>query len=115
MVKFRNTILAALGLIVLNTVIVLYTTKTGHAGSPVPVVQVTGTTSTEEVNNPDFQPFVDELFPASGFPESFTVPAGKRLCIDYVTPAIGTGTVASNVDMTIIAEANGLTIPYFVL
>ena len=87
MTKLRNTLLAALGLVVLNTVIVLYSTRATHAtGSPV-TVQVTGTASTADINNSDLQPVQFYLFPHSTTSNQnaqyFPVPAGKRLVIDY--------------------------------
>ena len=87
MTKLRNTLLAAFGLVVLNTVVVLYSTRTTHAaGGPV-AVQVTGTASTADVNNSDLQPVQFYLAPHSVTSnqnsQSFPVPAGKRLVIDY--------------------------------
>src|SRR5579863_8936875 len=88
MIKLRNALLAALGIIVLNTVVVLYTTRNGHAaGGPV-VVTVSGTASTEDVNNPDLQPVQFLLFPHSSThgtaTDTFVVPAHKRLVIQYI-------------------------------
>jgi len=117
MTKLRNTLLAAFGLVVLNTVVVLYTTRTTHAaGGPV-VVQVTGTASTEDVNNPAIQPVQFSLLPSSTSSNTnavyFQVPTGKRLVIDYISSQaqdLGGGAAA----MTLGTTVNGQFVSYIV-
>jgi hypothetical protein len=118
MIKLRNALLAALGLVVLNTVVVLYTTRSGHAaGSPV-VVQVQGTASTEEVNNPDLQTVQFNLLPnsltSSTNAVTFSVPAHKRLVIDYYSSQAQdlTGGAAGLVLSTTTNSENGQYIIY---
>jgi hypothetical protein len=57
------------------------------AGGAVPV-QVTGSVSTTGLDNPDLQPFgirLDVSLPSGYGQQSFSVPTGKRLIIDYVS------------------------------
>jgi len=114
--KFRNALLAALGLVVLNTVVVLYTTRTGRATSPVPVVQVTGTTTTTDVS--DNQEVQFNLSPhslGSNTNAAFfgPIPAGKRLVIDYYSSQAQdlTGGAAA---LTIGTVVNGSDVNYMV-
>jgi hypothetical protein len=84
--RFRNSVLAALGIAALIVVLAANTRITHASGGPV-VVQVFGTASTQDVNNPDLQPVQFNLLPHSLTSNQnaafFTVPAGKRLVIDY--------------------------------
>lgn len=114
--KFRNALLAALGLVVLNTVVVLYTTRTVRATSPVPVVQVTGTTTTTDVS--DNQEVQFSLTPHSLSSNTNAVyfgpiPAGKRLVIDYYSSQAQdlTGGAAA---MTLGTVVNGSVVSYMV-
>jgi len=118
MTKLRTTLLAALGLVILNTVIVLYTTRTGHATGGPSAVQVVGTASTSDVNNPAFQPVQFSLLPNSSTTNTATlysapVPAGKRLVIDYVS-AQAQDLAGGAVGMTIGTVVNGVDVSYIV-
>jgi len=97
MIKLRNSILAALGVLLVSSVLVAQSTRTGHAtGSAVavqivgtPTVTVSGTTTVSDPSEPGKQPFQWTLSPNSGSStfssDQFTVPAGKELVIDYIS------------------------------
>jgi hypothetical protein len=122
--KLRNSILAALGVAILCTVVGLNTERKGQAaGAPVAVqitnipvpVQVLGTASTEDINNQDLQPVQFELEPGT-FPgdatAEFTVPAGKRLVIDYVAASPASNNTFPNLDLSLSTTVGGTPIAY---
>jgi hypothetical protein len=89
MKPISNTLaaLACLGCLVITLVVV--SSRSGHsAGGAVPV-QVTGTTVVSDTDNAARHPFQYDLSPSSSTSSSaiasYTVPAGKRLVIEYLS------------------------------
>ena len=77
MQRFKYSILAAAGILVLSGVLI--------AIGPTRVMAALGYTPVRDVDNPGRQPFSINLsIPAAGVPPTFPVPAGKRLVITHV-------------------------------
>jgi hypothetical protein len=114
-INLRNTVIAAFGLTLLIAAVVLSTTRSGHAsGGPV-VVQVTG--PTDAVADGDKQPVQSQtlLFDLGSDPiqTTFQVPAGKRLCIDYILAA--PEEAGDGLSLTVTTAAGGTVVPFPVL
>ncbi len=77
----------------------------GHAGSaqaPLPVI---------EQRNPAFAPFQVELAAKSGFCGEVTVPAGRRLVVEFVSGAIEE---TSRRTVTLVTTAGGETVRHYI-
>ena len=86
-------LLAGIGLLALLAAIGLVTSRPAHSGGgPVPVTVTNTPLAVSSLDNPDQQPV--ELHPSlSSFGQSstfYTVPAGKRMVIEYVNVASNT-------------------------
>lgn len=102
MKRFQNHLLAAIGGVCVLTTLVLFTSRSGHTAGGAVAVQVTNTPlPTINTDNPARQPFQYTLTPgsatSSSATDSYSVPAGKRLVIEYISaqltqyPASGYG------------------------
>ncbi len=85
------------------------------AGGPIPV-NVANTVQTQNVDNPDQQPFQVTLIPYSGTlsssTDSFTVPAGKRAVIDYYSAQLRGVPTGDTGAATLITTVNKVTAYY---
>ena len=118
---------AALAVAVCASALTLAASRPAHtAGGPIPV-NVANTVPTTDLDSPDQQPFQYTLSPSSitsnSATDSYTVPAGKRVVIDYYSaqltqyPAGGYGylylitTVGGNTSYYKILPPQSTTVP----
>jgi len=87
--KLQQAAIGALTVVAVGAFMVSQNTRVVHATGSAVAVQVTGTASTKDIDNPDLQPVQFNLFPHSSTTNTaavyFPVPAGKELVIDYVS------------------------------
>lgn len=91
--RFRNTLIAAASLSLLAANLMLITTRNSHAGgtppAPIPVTVSNSSLNIRDIDNGALQPVTISLSPNSASStsatDSFTVPAGKRLVIEFVS------------------------------
>lgn len=109
MTALRTRFFATLAVFaVLGVLITMLAPRATSAGGAVPV-QVTGTVGTVRLDDPDGQPFgirIDANLPGGYSAQNFTVPAGKRLVIDYISGETGAPSGA-HVDLIVATYING--------
>ena len=98
MQRFKYSILAAVGILVLSSVLI--------AVGPKRVMAALGYTPVRDVDNPGRQPFATVIFPnGNGGTATFTVPAGKRLVL---TTFSATMPSATGNDLRLNTTVNGI-------